>query len=253
MFVYQGKLNWYHYAQDETFVIVLPSGPVRVGDSVYLFSQWTVDAQGNKKKNWFMTLTVDSVTQTEASDVTFFLKGSWYNFTITTKRGYEELSVVMRNPQNGVSSPLSLKREWKSDQELTGTTRIWTGKFKWLNFASDEPAIFIVPDGFGEGKPILSTWQWTKASNGKTKDPSFRSATQTSVSGDGKTSFKFTYRSYYDISCTWDGNKDQLDVWVKEGGHSEDVGDMVRSAIIERQIHSQYVALWRFHTLLTCL
>ncbi|KAF9769897.1 hypothetical protein IL306_012614 [Fusarium sp. DS 682] len=238
MYVYQGKLNWWTYAIDETFVVILPNGPVRVGDSVYMFSQWTVDAQGNKKKNWFMTITVDSVTQTSDTDVSFVLKGPWYTFNVTTKGGYENISVIMKNPQGGVSDPMPLKREWKSDKALTGTTRIWTGKFKWLSFANDEPAIFIVPDGFGEGKPILSTWQWTKASSGKTKDPSFRTGTQTNVSGDGKTAFKFTYKSYYDITCTWDGRKDALDVWVKEGAHSEDVGDMIRSAIIERQIHS---------------
>ena len=150
MFVYQGKLNWYHYAKDETFVIILPSGPVRVGDSVYLFSQWTVDAQGVKKRNWFDTITVDTVTQTEASDVTFYLKGAWYNYTITTKGGYKELSVVMRNPQNGVSSPMPLQRIWESNQELTGTTRNWTGKVNWSNFAQGEHATFIVPDGLGE-------------------------------------------------------------------------------------------------------
>ncbi|KAM0376670.1 hypothetical protein ACHAPY_007219 [Fusarium culmorum] len=241
MFVYQGKLNWYHYGKDETFVIILPSGPVRVGDSVYLFSQWTEDAQGRKKQNWFQTITVDSVTQTDSSDVTFVLKGSWYNFTITTKGGYKDLSLIMRNPQGGVSSPMSLERIWESKQELTGTTRVWTGKFKWMHFADSEPAIFIVPDGFGEGKPILSTWQWTKASNGKTKDPSFRDAVQKNVTGLGSDTVKFSYHSYYDIKCTWDANKDQLDVHVTEGSHTEDVGDMVRSAIIERQQHTHDV------------
>jgi peptidoglycan hydrolase CwlO-like protein len=238
MFVYQGKLNWYHYAKDETFVIILPSGPVRVGDSVYLFSQWTEDAQGRKKQNWFSTITVDTVTQTDSSDVTFVLKGSWYNFTVTTKGGYKDLSLVMRNPSGGVSSPMSLQRIWESKQELTGTTRVWTGKFKWMNFADNEPAIFIVPDGFGEGKPILSTWQWTKASNGKTKDPSFRDAVQKNVTGLGTDTVKFSYHSYYDINCIWDANKDQLDVHVAEGRHTEDVGDMIRSAIIERQQHT---------------
>ncbi|CEF79550.1 hypothetical protein FGSG_04518 [Fusarium graminearum PH-1] len=237
MFVYQGKLNWYHYGKDETFVIILPSGPVRVGDSVYLFSQWTEDAQGRKKQNWFQTISVDSVTQTDSSDVTFVLKGSWYNFTITTKGGYKDLSVIMRNPQGGVSSPMSLNRIWESKQELTGTTRVWTGKFKWMHFADNEPAIFIVPDGFGEGKPILSTWQWTKASSGKTKDPSFRDAVQKNVTGLDSDTVKFSYHSYYDINCTWDANKDQLDVHVTEGSHTEDVGDMVRSAIIERKKH----------------
>ncbi|KAJ4269515.1 hypothetical protein NW762_001176 [Fusarium torreyae] len=223
MFVYQGKLNWYHYAKDETFVIILPSGPVRVGDSVYLFSQWTVDAQGVKKRNWFDTITVDTVTQTQASDVTFYLKGA---------------CVVMRNPQNGVSSPMPLQRIWESDQELTGTTRIWTGKFNWMNFAQGEHAIFIVPDGFGEGKPILSLWQYTKDSAGKLKDPSFRNEVQKSVSGLGSDVVKFSYKSYYDISCTWEAKTDKLAVHVKEGSHGEDVGSMIRSAIIERQVHS---------------
>ncbi|KAF4339481.1 hypothetical protein FBEOM_6602 [Fusarium beomiforme] len=237
MFVYQGKLNWCNYAVDETFVVILPNGPVRVGDSVYLFSQWTEDSKGIKKGNFFMTFTVDSVTQKGATDVTFALKGSWYSFDITTKGGYENISVIMKNIQGVVSDPMPLKREWASEKALLGTTRIWTGKFKWMTFANNEPAIFIVPDGFGEGKPVLSTWQWTKASSGKTKEPSFRVGTQTNVSGDGVTSFKFTYKSYYDITCTWDGRKDALDVWVKEGAHSEDVGDMVRSAIIERGTH----------------
>ncbi|EWY84624.1 hypothetical protein FOYG_12054 [Fusarium oxysporum NRRL 32931] len=238
MFVYQGKMNWWTYAKDETFVVVLPNGPVRVGDSVYLFWKWTVDAKGVKNGNVFQTISVDSVTQTSATDVTFVLKGSWYSFTVTTKGGYENISIVMRNPQGGVSDPMPLKREWQSDKELTGTTRIWTGKFKWMNFAQDEHAIFIVPDGFGEGKPILSTWQWTKASSGKTKVPSFRAEVQRNVTGLGTDTVEFSYKSYYDIKCTWDGKKDQLDVWITEGAHSEDVGDMVRSAIIERQSHS---------------
>ncbi|CVK98230.1 uncharacterized protein FMAN_12278 [Fusarium mangiferae] len=238
MFVYQGKMNWWTYAKDETFVVILPNGPVRVGDSVYLFWKWTVDAKGVKNGNVFQTISVDSVTQTSATDVTFVLKGSWYSFTVTTKGGYENISIVMRNPQGGVSDPMPLKREWKSDKELTGTTRIWTGKFKWMSFARDEHAIFIVPDGFGEGKPIISTWQWTKASNGKTKEPSFRAETQKNVTGLGTDTVKFSYKSYYDIKCTWDGKKDQLDVWVTEGAHSEDVGDMIRSAIIERSTHS---------------
>ncbi|KAM0228252.1 hypothetical protein ACHAPO_010900 [Fusarium lateritium] len=238
MFVYSGKLNWYHYGKDETFVIILPSGPVRVGDSVYLFSQWTEDAQGRKKQNWFQTITVDSVTQTDTSDVTFVLKGSWYNFTVTTKGGYKDLSLIMRNPQGGVSSPMALQRIWESKEELTGTTRVWTGKFKWMNFAENEPAIFIVPDGFGEGKPILSMWQWTKASNGKTKDPSFRNEVQKNVTGLDSDTVKFSYHSYYDINCIWDAKTDQLDVHVKENGHTEDVGDMIRSAIIERQKHN---------------
>ncbi|KAK2125653.1 hypothetical protein NOF04DRAFT_1329780 [Fusarium oxysporum II5] len=227
MFVYQGKMNWWTYAKDETFVVVLPNGPVRVGDSVYLFWKWTVDAKGVKNGNVFQTISVDSVTQTSATDVTFVLKGSWYSFTHRHAK-----------PQGGVSDPMPLKREWKSDKELTGTTRIWTGKFKWMNFARDEHAIFIVPDGFGEGKPIISTWQWTKASNGKTKEPSFRAEVQRNVTGLGTDTVKFSYKSYYDIKCTWDGKKDQLDVWVTEGAHSEDVGDMIRSAIIERSTHS---------------
>ncbi|KAH7274899.1 hypothetical protein MRS44_006852 [Fusarium solani] len=238
MFVYQGKLDWYSYAKDETFVIVLPNGPVRVGDSVYLFSQWTEDAQRNKKRNWFDTIVVDSVTQTQATDVTFYLKGAWYNYTVTTQGGYKSLSVVMRNPTNGVSKPLPLQRIWESKQELTGTTRIWTGKFSWMHFAKDEPAIFIVPDGFGEGKPILSLWQYTQDSAGKLKDPSFRNEVQKSVSGIGTDVVKFSYHSYYDISCTWEAKTDKLAVHVKEGSHGEDVGSMIRSAIIERQAHT---------------
>ncbi|UPK91341.1 hypothetical protein LCI18_002276 [Fusarium solani-melongenae] len=238
MFVYQGKLDWYKYAEKETFVIVLPNGPVRVGDSVYLFSQWTKDAQGNEKRNWFETIIVDSVTQTQATDVTFYLKSAWYNFTVTTEGGYKSLSVVMKNPTNGVSEPMPLQRIWESEQELTDTTRIWTGKFNWMDFAKDEPAIFIVPDGFGEGKPILSLWQYTKDSAGNLKAPSFRNAVQNDVSGIDTDTVEFSYHSYYDISCTWGAQTDKLAVRVEEGSYGENVGSMIRSAIIERQAHT---------------
>ncbi|KAH7237727.1 uncharacterized protein BKA55DRAFT_694218 [Fusarium redolens] len=85
MFVYEGRLDWKPYGDNETFVIILPDGPVRVGDTAYLFSQWTKDAQGTKKANFFQKSAIEKVSKTPSGDDTVIAKASYYSWEVTSR------------------------------------------------------------------------------------------------------------------------------------------------------------------------
>ncbi|EXL42922.1 hypothetical protein FOCG_14485 [Fusarium oxysporum f. sp. radicis-lycopersici 26381] len=236
MFVYEGRLDWKPYGDNETFVIILPDGPVRVGDTTYLFSQWTKDAQGTKKANFFQKSAIEKVSKTPSGDDTFIAKASYYSWEITSHDVYGKLDVVMSNPA-GAKSNMSFKRIWQSKgEQATGAARIWTGKISWSKYASDEMSIFIVPEGFGDGKPVLSLWQWTHDDTGTEKSPSFRAESQKMLPGAGK-GVKFSYHSYYDITCTWDETTEKLAVHMKGPEANQDLGEYNLSALIDRHSH----------------
>ncbi|KAJ4135494.1 hypothetical protein BFJ70_g14012 [Fusarium oxysporum] len=236
MFVYEGRLDWKPYGDNETFVIILPDGPVRVGDTAYLFSQWTKDAQGTKKANFFQKSAIEKVSKTPSGDDTFIAKASYYSWEITSHDVYGKLDVVMSNPA-GAKSNMSFKRIWQSKgEQATGAARIWTGKISWSKYASDEMSIFIVPEGFGDGKPVLSLWQWTHDDTGTEKSPSFRAESQKMLPGAGK-GVKFSYHSYYDITCTWDETTEKLAVHMKGPEANQDLGEYNLSALIDRHSH----------------
>ncbi|KAF4943351.1 hypothetical protein FGADI_13476 [Fusarium gaditjirri] len=232
MFVYQGRFNWQHYAENETCLVVLPSGPVRSGDVIYVFTQWTVNSNGQKKVNYFSPLPIHNVTKTAEGDDTFSARPSFYNWDITTSEAYEKLRITISNPE-GIKSPMEFKRVWKSEGESsTDPGRIWTGKFDWPTYAAEEPVIFIVPEGFGEGKPVLSMWQWTKDPNGTEKSPCFHAESMKMLPGttDG---VKFSYNSYFGTICTWNDKSEILSVMVKECGNDRELGNFSLSAFIE--------------------
>lgn len=238
MHVYLGKLAWSPYGVNETFTIILPHGPVRVGDPVYLFFQWTIDAKGVKKPNWFQNLLVDKVTRNANGDDVFVLQHHYYSWEITAQQSYSKLSVVMSNPSN-FKSTMSFDCFWQSKSEQsTDSGRIWTGKINWMNFAKDEAAIIIVPDGFGEGKPVISIWQWSQSSAGRKNDTSPRIATQKMEPRFGE-GVKFTFTDYYTLTCTWSEKTEKLAVKMSEGGSPQDLGEFTLAARIDR--HKQYV------------
>ncbi|CAG7565998.1 unnamed protein product, partial [Fusarium equiseti] len=147
-----------------------------------------------------------------------------------------KLKVVMRNP-SGYESPMEFKRIWQSEGDVTAaSTRIWTGKITWDQYASNEMAIFIAPEGLGQDKPILSMCQWTRDGNGVAKAPSFRAEPQKVISDDDN-GVKFNYKSYYDIDCSWNRKTEKLSVKVKSPGSLQDLGDFGLAALINRHSH----------------
>ncbi|EEU43465.1 uncharacterized protein NECHADRAFT_82783 [Fusarium vanettenii 77-13-4] len=225
MFVYQGKLQWYNYGKDETLAVVLPNGFARDGDTAYIFSQWTVDAQGRKKYNWFQTLVVSNLTKTSSGDDSFVLKGAYYTWKITTQQTYSKISITMSNPQKDKST-MTADRVWESKGEQdTGDARIWTGKFNYIQYASNEPAIFIAPDGFGDGKPILSLWH----------------CVQKALSKPGGGNYQFSFTDYYTLTCTWNDKNESLAARLRYGsGQEYDVATLNLSAKIERETRDSH-------------
>ncbi|PCD31322.1 hypothetical protein AU210_010977 [Fusarium oxysporum f. sp. radicis-cucumerinum] len=203
MFVYEGRLDWKPYGDNETFVIILPDGPVRVGDTAYLFSQWTKDAQGTKKANFFQKSAIEKVSKTPSSDDTFIAKASYYSWEITSHDVYGKLDVVMSNPA-GAKSNMSFKRIWQSK--------------------GSRPL------------ELQGSGLWTHDDTGTEKSPSFRAESQKMLPGAGK-GVKFSYHSYYDITCTWDETTEKLAVHMKGPEANQDLGEYNLSALIDRHSH----------------
>ncbi|KAF5003064.1 hypothetical protein FDECE_10375 [Fusarium decemcellulare] len=238
MFVYQGKLNWLDYADNETFTIIFPKGVVRVDDPVYLFSQWTQDSEGAKKGNWFQTIIVQDLKKhPDSNDVTFTLPGAWYKFVITTEQNYAKIKVDMSN-RTGAKESTVLKREWQAQGEPAkgASLRIWTGNITWRENAVNEQAIFMLPEGYGDGRPVVSSWQWTKDGSGNCKTPAFKGTSMKALQSDSGFA-KFSFNAYYDITCTWELNTEKLAVKLKGDGQEAEVGKLNLSAKIEAHTH----------------
>jgi hypothetical protein len=131
MFIYTGKLEWYSSAVDELLVVVLPNGPVRVGDEIFTYSQWTKDSKGNKKVKFFQHQFIDKVTRADNGDDTFTFGRGYYSYKVQVQEGYRTISLTMSNPA-GAERNMSLDRMYlPSGETSTGSARIWTGTLNW--------------------------------------------------------------------------------------------------------------------------
>ncbi|KAJ4250216.1 hypothetical protein NW762_012031 [Fusarium torreyae] len=262
MFVYQGKLNFLQWAQDEPFVIVLPTGVVRPGDNAYISSQWTETLNRRKNINFFEALVVDKVTKTEDGGDSFQLASTHYKWDITAGPSYEKLNVSMSNLA-GERKKMDIDRVYHTKGPASKeSSYIWTGYLKWQQTAAanQEPVTVIVPEGLGADKPALALWQWTKASNGKQRVPYVLNGIQkvpSSTNGTNGNSqhsngtkketqtsrqavqFNFEDDSYH-LACSWDRNAEKkLDVRMKEVKATQtfNVGPFDLQAIITPHSH----------------
>ncbi|KAF4332088.1 hypothetical protein FBEOM_14113 [Fusarium beomiforme] len=239
MFIYQGKLNWYNYAADETFTIIFPKGVVRVNDPVYIFTQWTKDASGVEKAKFFQTIVVQDVKQLpKSTDVSFTLSGSWYNYAITTEQNYSKIKVNMTS-RSGGNANTTLERHWQPQGEINpdAALRIWAGSITWRENAVDEQAIFVLPEDYEDGKPIVSSWQWTKDGSGNAKTSAFKGTSMKVIGSDDKFN-KFSFNNFFDITCSWDKETQKLGVEVKADGKLAKIGELNLVAKVEPKKHS---------------
>ncbi|RSM00016.1 hypothetical protein CEP52_009397 [Fusarium oligoseptatum] len=237
MFVYSGKLNWGTSAKDELFIVILPDGTARRGDSVYLFSQWTKDAAGVKKPNWFDTKVVTNVTKTEDGEDMIEMSHNFYTYVITTKQAYGKLDITMSNPTNS-KSYMTLDRVYQSQGELSATDsfRIWTGKLDWPEYASNEPILVLVPEGVGAGKPVLAFWQWTEDAEKKPKVTFSINTVQRAENGPGEP-LKFDFDGPpYSLCCIRDEGTAKLTVQMKGPEGDKELGDLTQA--VSKQSHS---------------
>ncbi|KAF5978523.1 hypothetical protein FBULB1_6122 [Fusarium bulbicola] len=239
MYIYQGKLNWYNYAVGETFTIIFPKGVVRANDPVYIFTQWTKDASGVEKSKFFQTILVQDLKQLpKSTDVTFTLSGAWYNYAITTEQNYSKIKVEMTSPSGGKAST-ALERHWQPQGEINpnAALRIWAGSINWRENAVNEQAIFVLPEDYEDGKPIVSSWQWTKDGSGNAKTSAFKGTSMKVVGSDDKFD-KFAFNNFFDITCAWNKETQKLGIEVKTDGKQASIGELNLVAKIEPKAHS---------------
>ncbi|KAF5971032.1 hypothetical protein FCOIX_10055 [Fusarium coicis] len=240
MFIYQGKLNWYNYAVDETFTIIFPKGVVRANDPVYIYTQWTKDASGVEKSKFFQTILVQDLKQLpKSTDVTFTLSGAWYNYAITTEQNYSKIKVNMTSPSGGKAST-ALERQWQPQGEINpnAALRIWAGSINWRENAVNEQAIFVLPEDYEDGKPIVSSWQWTKDGSGNAKTSAFKGTHMKVVGSDDDKVDKFSFNNFFDITCAWNKETQKLGIDVKADGKQASIGELNLVAKIEPKGHS---------------
>lgn len=233
MFIYQGKFDWPEYADNETFTIIFPNGVVRANDPVYLFTQWTKDSHRVRKSKFFQTIVVSDVKQlSNTTDVSFNLSGSWYSYAITTEQNYAKIKVDMSSP--GGQKAIALDRVWKPQGKVDhdAALRIWAGSITIHDSAIDEQAIFVLPEDYKDGKPVISSWQWTKDTAGKAKTTAFKGTPLKFVSSDDKIS-KFALNNVYDFTCSWNRKTEKLGLEIKKDGKQTRVGELNLVAKIE--------------------
>ncbi|KAH7199483.1 hypothetical protein DER44DRAFT_484285 [Fusarium oxysporum] len=237
MFIYQGKLSWDKYAVDETFTIIFPKGAVRANEPAYLFTQWTEDDHHAEKDKFFQTRIIKNVKQLpNTTDVSFKLPGTWYNFDITTEQNYSKIKVIMSGKEG--TKTITLNRVWQPVGEVdpNAALAIWAGSINFGDKAVNEQAIFVLPEDYKDGKPVISSWQWTKDESGKAKTAAFKGTPMKVVECSDKIS-KFAFNNVFDFTCSWDTATQQLAVEVKDGAEQVNIGNLNLFAKIEAQAH----------------
>ncbi|KAH8798404.1 hypothetical protein DL96DRAFT_1781505 [Flagelloscypha sp. PMI_526] len=199
MLVYRGKINWYEYAVDEPYTLVLPNDWTS-GAPLQAIWQWTVDGQGVKKVN---VVTVSTIKQVALSD-TSTAASSWpseaayYTFETSFSSSAvppKTIDITMINhpataDRNGKSTfSLELAYSLPSPGLFHTSTpgySIFVGKITWGEFTVNNPLIVIVPDGVKQGGDILILFQWDNCSAGKSKGPvDYKEHIQYVNSGEG--------------------------------------------------------------------
>ncbi|KAG4263821.1 hypothetical protein FPRO03_09097 [Fusarium proliferatum] len=227
MFVYEGRLNWGSSARDETAVIILPSGTMRPGDPVFILSQWTRDSGGNMKAPLSQKITIDKVTKTVNGNDTFTVKPGYYRWNMTSRDNYGKLDFVLSTDITTATSRMEFKRVWKpANPQSKEAGKIWVSKLTWPVLADNEFCLFIAPEGFGEGKPFLSMWQWSYDKYLNERVPIFRVGKQ-SIGALDSDSAMFTCQldSDYLVTCAWEKTTDVLTVFMKGAEGDQEVGE----------------------------
>lgn len=222
MYIYAGKLNWSKYSVGEVFVVILPDGPVRVGDTIYFFSQWTVDSQGNKSVNWFDKKVIETVSKTADGQDTFTLAHRWYSYNVVSNQNYKSLTITMSNPVGGKQDS-TVDLVYQPKGQVSDAARVWTGKFDWegqkdpKSNATDEPILFVVPEGFGTDKPVFAFWQWTDDGNGNKKVPAFQITKQQNVEKEDK-GVLFSFQDTLAYKGVWRKENEKLSLEIGKVG-----------------------------------
>ncbi|CBX90772.1 hypothetical protein IAQ61_002257 [Plenodomus lingam] len=205
-YVYYGKLD------TELLVAVLPNGTIEHNDPIFLYTkQW--DLISHKA--------TDVKVTDESEDLVNF-KDNHFTYQIVTKMAYKELTLTVKD-KDGKTSKVALTRHY--DQPFTALPQsdpptIWTGAVDFHDWAKNEAFFIITPKGLGNGKPVVSVWQWTQDANKGERSLTYATGEQQSQIGT-PTMFSFKHNGYYTLDCKISTKTSGLNVTIKSKTNPE--------------------------------
>ncbi|EIM88685.1 uncharacterized protein STEHIDRAFT_37269, partial [Stereum hirsutum FP-91666 SS1] len=207
MFIYNGKLSWFHLVEKEDFTIVVPAGFAQK-DPICAHWQWTIDPSNSKgKQNTSRFSMINNIVNTVADEYKFSFSFGYYSFDAVVSRDFRTLSTTMRDITNDRSGPHTLILQY-SDTSRIPSTVVYTGKLDWLHEAVNKMITLVVSSGVSaltNGSFVGMYHQWTVDSSGNKKgshpinstfDFSMINNIVNTVADEYKFSFSFGYYSF---------------------------------------------------------
>jgi len=224
MYIYNGKITWQSYADDEAITIVFPSG-FNEGDPVAAFWRWTVTSEGKKNVNQSYIGKISSATPADKKLVLFDTSVNFYRFDANLSSDNRDLTVTMTNKHGTTANTTSLQQVLLSTTDLApkvGIT-VYTGTLNYHRYAVDELFTLIVPASSAFSIPIIATWQWTVDKDDNKKQRVVRTQ-DAADSVDGGNHIKFFQDQYYVFEAGVDEEGKKVAITIK-GGDGYDAVD----------------------------
>ena len=156
--IYVGKLDWYEYAVNEMFMIVLPTGLCE-GEKALVFWKWTKVASGMKK---VYVEAIDTQNADAAIGNQFhFIQNSYYTFKCNAVENSSVLKVTMKNPKGDSVDQKALQRQQiinkSNDNDSNRRKRaLWDSTARVQNDINDVTMCTFSPRASTSGGKILA-------------------------------------------------------------------------------------------------
>jgi len=170
MYVYRGRLTWGTLAVNDALTIIFP-GAFGHGEPVNAYWQWTKTTSGAERVNVCARGAINRVTTVgDEYKIGFFYERN-HRFDAVLAADNKQITVTMSNRSNQRSRPTILQLSYSDPSILPQSARclVYTGKLNWLNYATDDMIIVVVPNSLDWGETICAYWQWTVNANGAEK------------------------------------------------------------------------------------
>ncbi|KAM5542417.1 hypothetical protein V8D89_003876 [Ganoderma adspersum] len=221
MFIFNGKLNWFQYASNETITVVFPAG-FALNDPVSAHWQWTADGNDNKKASVANSGVVQSITKTIDGSSRFLFSFGYYHFSAAVTTDYKTLTLTMHNPKGEVSAPFDLGATHINPTAIPSTV-VYTGALEWFSYAKTETTTLVVPYGVFEGAFFGLYHQWTVDAKGVEKANMAINGVFQDVKYGADGSITASFKGgYYTYSFTFNGKEGSWVLSNPKGEKSQD-------------------------------
>ncbi|KAI1432440.1 hypothetical protein GGR50DRAFT_598786 [Xylaria sp. CBS 124048] len=142
--IYAGKLNWYQYAVNELFIVILPDG---FGDGYPASAhwQWTVTGSGDKQINCDANDQQRYTSDDKDENHFYFMQGGYYTLSCVADEDASTLTVTMSNPkgESQGSTTLQLQELINTSSDADGTRRKRAAKDHTTTIVNDLPDVVV--------------------------------------------------------------------------------------------------------------